>query len=44
MRHADQHGALMPGVEVLANAVNTILRSRFYTERSDRAAFLLVLP
>ena len=23
---ADQHGALMPGVEVLANAVNSILR------------------
>ena len=25
---ADQHGALMPGVEVLANAVNTILQRR----------------
>jgi PAS domain S-box-containing protein len=37
---ADQHGALMPGVEVLANSVNTILRSRFYTETSDFAAFL----
>ena len=36
---ADQHGALMPGVEVLANAVNVILRSRFYTEKSDLAAF-----
>jgi len=38
---ADQHGTLMPGVEVLANAVNTILRSRFYSETSDLAAFLL---
>jgi len=37
--HADQHGVLMPGVEVLANAVNTILRSRFYTESSDGSAF-----
>jgi PAS domain S-box-containing protein len=38
---ADQHGTLVPGVEVLANAVNTILRSRFYWETSDWAAFLL---
>jgi PAS domain S-box-containing protein len=38
---ADQHGALMPGVEVLANAVNVILNSRYYTEPSDLAAFLL---
>jgi PAS domain S-box-containing protein len=37
---ADQHGALMPGVEVLANAVNTILRSRYYTELGDFAAFV----
>jgi PAS domain S-box-containing protein len=37
--HADQHGSLMPGVEVLANAVNTILRSRFYSDTSDWAAF-----
>ena len=29
--HADQHGSLMPGVEVLANEVNTILRGRFYS-------------
>jgi PAS domain S-box-containing protein len=36
---ADQHGTLMPGVEVLANAVNVILRGRFYTEVSDAAAF-----
>ena len=26
----NQHGTLTPGVEVLANAVNTILRSRYY--------------
>lgn len=37
---ADQHGVLMPGVEVLANAVNTILRSRFYSETSSWVAFL----
>lgn len=33
--HADQHGALMPGVEVLANAVDTILRSRYFTDSGD---------
>ena len=32
---ADQHGALMPGVEVLANAIHVILSSRYYTEPSD---------
>ena len=37
---ADQHGALMPGVEVLANAIHVILSSRYYTESSDLAAFL----
>ncbi len=37
---ADQHGALMPGVEVLANAIHVILTSRYYTEPSDFAAFL----
>ena len=37
---ADQHGALMPGVEVLANAIHVILTSRYYTETSDIAAFL----
>ncbi len=37
----DQHGSLMPGVEVLANTLNTILRSRFYSETSDWLAFLL---
>lgn len=36
----DQHGALMPGVEVLANAVNTILRGRYYSELSGWAEFL----
>jgi signal transduction histidine kinase/CHASE2 domain-containing sensor protein len=36
---ADQHGALMPGVEVLANTVNVILRSRFYSPTPDLAAF-----
>jgi signal transduction histidine kinase len=37
--HLDEHGVLMPGVEVLANAVNTILRSRFYSDSSDWSAF-----
>jgi PAS domain S-box-containing protein len=37
---ADQHGALMPGVEVLANAIHVILSSRYYTESSDQAAFV----
>jgi PAS domain S-box-containing protein len=37
---ADQHGALMPGVEVLANSLNAILRSRFYTDTTDLSAFL----
>ena len=37
--HADQHGALMPGVEVLANAVNVILRSRYYTAMGDFGSF-----
>ena len=37
---ADQHGALMPGVEVLANAINVILSARYYTEASDLTAFL----
>lgn len=36
----NQHGALMPGVEVLANAVNTILRERFYRETPDWLAAL----
>src|SRR5664279_302880 len=37
---ADQHGALMPGVEVLANAIHVILSARYYTEPSDLAEFL----
>lgn len=37
----NQHGTLMPGVEVLANAVNTILRGRFYRETPDWLATLL---
>src|SRR5215510_4958527 len=36
-------GDLMPGVEVLANQVNTILRGRFYREVSDWVAFLCSL-
>ncbi len=34
---------LMPGVEVLANQVNTILRGRFYRESPDWIAFLCSL-
>ena len=34
----DQHGDLMPGVEILANSVNTILRGRFYRPVSDWTA------
>ena len=36
----DQHGELMPGVEILANEINTILRERFYTNLSDWTAAL----
>ncbi len=36
----NQHGALMPGVEVLANSINTILRARFYRETPDWLAAL----
>ena len=36
----NQHGSLLPGVEVLANALNTILRGRFYSETSDVSGFL----
>jgi adenylate cyclase len=32
---SDVHGGSMPGVEALANAVNTILRSRFYSETQN---------
>ncbi|HZT31781.1 MAG TPA: CHASE2 domain-containing protein [Bryobacteraceae bacterium] len=38
-----QHGTLMPGVEVLANAINTILQARFYTETPDWLAFLIAM-
>jgi signal transduction histidine kinase len=34
----DQHGDLMPGVEILANSINTILRGRFYHIVSDWTA------
>jgi PAS domain S-box-containing protein len=37
----EQHGELMPGVEVLANSMNTILRARFYHEVPDWLAALL---
>src|SRR5262249_23904120 len=37
----DQHGELMSGVEVLANSMNTILRSRFYREAPEWLAFLI---
>jgi signal transduction histidine kinase/CHASE2 domain-containing sensor protein len=40
-RGANQYGAAMPGVEVLANALNTILNSRFYSDMPDAAAFAL---
>ncbi len=36
----DQHGDLMPGVEILANEINTILRNRFYQPVSDWIAAL----
>lgn len=36
----DQHGDLMPGVEILANEINTILRGRFYHPVSDWTAAL----
>jgi len=40
----DQHGDLMPGVEILANEVNTILQNRFYQPVSDwTAAFFAAL-
>ena len=38
---ADQHGDLMPGVEILANEINTILRRRFYQPVSDWTTALL---
>jgi PAS domain S-box-containing protein len=45
--HADvrgmQHGTSMPGVEVLANALNTILRQRFYYRLPGWLAFVWAL-
>jgi signal transduction histidine kinase len=35
-----QNGELMPGVEILANSINTILRERFYRRVSDWTAGL----
>jgi len=37
---ANQHGSLMPGVEILANTLNTILRSRFYSQPPTWLALL----
>lgn len=37
----NQHGVLMSGVEVLANALTTILRSRFYKETPDWISALI---
>ncbi len=36
----NQHGTLMPGVEVLAHSLDTILRQRFYSSTGDGVAFL----
>src|SRR6202165_4914171 len=33
--HGQQYGAFLPGVEVLANSVNTVLRGRSYSETPD---------
>ena len=38
--HGNQHGASIPGVEVLANALNTIVRGRFYSEMPELAALV----
>jgi len=37
---ADRRGALTPGVEISANAITSILRSRFYRETPDWVAVL----
>ncbi len=37
---SDQHAQFMPGVEVLANSVNTILRARFHSAPPDWIAVL----
>jgi signal transduction histidine kinase/CHASE2 domain-containing sensor protein len=36
----NQHGASIPGVEVLANALNTLVRGRFYSEMPELVAFV----
>ena len=36
----NQHGTSIPGVEVLANALNTIVRGRFYSEMPEPMAFV----
>jgi signal transduction histidine kinase len=36
----DDHGVLMPGVEVLANSLNTMLRGRFYSDTGAMGSFL----
>ncbi len=36
----DQHGDLMPGVEILANSVNTIVQNHFYRPVADWQAWL----
>jgi two-component system phosphate regulon sensor histidine kinase PhoR len=38
-----QHGELTPGVEILANGLQTILRSRFYRETPEWMVILLAL-
>ncbi len=40
-KRGDRSGALIPGVEVSANAITTILRSRFYRETPDWMAALI---
>jgi hypothetical protein len=39
-RWAMSAAAMISGIEILTNAVNTILRGRFLTKLSDGAAFL----
>ena len=39
-RLGDERGAMMYGIEILTNEVNTIRRGRFLTKLSDGAAFL----
>ncbi|MDX2034357.1 MAG: CHASE2 domain-containing protein [Blastocatellia bacterium] len=39
----NQHATLTPGVEILANSINTILLERFHTTTPDGLAFLCAL-